>query len=122
MSLVNKNFEDAVNKCLELAAAIDTHHDPEQRAALSEQFVALYEQCDAFGKKVIAYTQSLAEQEGRSKEYIKGCKDVIEAYLKQMGTLRSTQKQYQSAKNLTTKNAVKSTRAREDEEEIKRAA
>lgn len=122
MSLVNEKFENAVNECLELSVAIDTHHDPEQRAALSEKFVALYEQCDAFGKKVIAHTQSLAEQEGKSKEYVKGCKEVIEAYLKLMGTLRSTKKQYESAKNLTTKNAVKSNRAKDDEDEIKRAA
>lgn len=121
MSLVNEKFENAVNECLELSVAIDTHHDPEQRAALCKKFVALYEQCDDFGKKIIAHTRNLAEQEGKSKEYVKGCKDVIEAYLKLMGTLRSAQKQYQSAKDFLTPNAVKSNRAK-DEEEIKRAA
>ena len=110
MAMTYDEFVSKIDRCLELNDTIDRHHDPEERAAMNEEFTALFRECFAVGKGILEKGNLPAKSQ--------------EALSRQMGRLNSVFPRFQAQVKLRTKNEVKSGKAKDEAEDpgIGRAA
>ena len=103
MAMTYDEFVSKIDRCLELNGIIDKYHDREQRAAMNEEFVALFRECFAVGKGILEKGNLPAKAQ--------------EALSRQMGRLNSVFPRFKAQVKLRTPEEKGTPRAKDEVED-----